>query len=102
MVFGAYAIFMLFWSSYIYFNAKITDADGEEVPAREAIYTFFKSAWVADLKQSLIDLRNYVKQHGILETLRQMMELSLDSYGEEDAYKVMSLCRVFEHLLHSY
>lgn len=49
---------------YFYFNAKITDSEGDEVPVHEAISNFFKSPWWTDLKNSLDEIWNYAKHHG--------------------------------------
>lgn len=49
---------------YFYFNAKITDSEGDEVPVHEAISNFFKSPWWTDLKNSLKETWNYAKHHG--------------------------------------
>lgn len=73
--------------SYIYFNAKVTDQNGEEVPVREALYHFFKSPWWTDIKQSLKDIRNFVKVHGWVAAWKLMVEMS-DPNGENNAYKV--------------
>lgn len=84
---AAYLLFCSMWASYFYFNAKITDQDGEEIPVREAFYHFIKSPVWTDLKNSLIETWNYAQQHGWMETWRQLVEMS-DPYGENNAYKV--------------
>lgn len=76
------------WVSYFYFNAKITDQDGEEIPVREAFYHFIRSPVWKDLKNSLIETWNYAQQHGWMETWRQVVEMS-DPYGENNAYTVL-------------
>ncbi|KAK7605257.1 hypothetical protein V9T40_007115 [Parthenolecanium corni] len=91
MILGAaYLLFCSMWASYFYFNAKITDQDGEEIPVREAFYHFIKSPVWKDLKNSLIETWNYAQQHGWMETWRQVVEMS-DPYGENNAYKVLGL-----------
>lgn len=49
---------------YFYFNGKITDSEGDEVPVHEAITNFFKSPWWKDLKNSLKEVWAYAKHHG--------------------------------------
>lgn len=49
---------------YFYFNAKITDSEGDEVPVHEAITNFFKSPWWTDLKNSLSEVWEYAKHRG--------------------------------------
>lgn len=76
--------------SYLYFNASITDEEGEQLPMREAIYHFFKSPWWTDIKQSFIDTYNYAQVHGWMEVWKQIIDLS-DPYGEQNAFKVLDL-----------
>lgn len=73
--------------SFVYFNAKVTDSEGEEIPIREAFQHFLKSPWWTDIKQSLIDMWNFLQQHGWAETYRLIIEMS-DPLGENNAYKV--------------
>lgn len=78
------------WGSYFYFNATVTDEDGEEIPIREAIHHFLKSPWWLDVKQCLNDVWTYAQVHGIWETWKQIVELS-DPRGEQHAFKVLDL-----------
>lgn len=57
-------LYIALWSSYFYFNGKITDTNGDEIPVHEAIHHFFTSPWWTDLKQSLIDIYQYAQHHG--------------------------------------
>lgn len=83
-------LYLSLWGSYFYFNAKLTDSEGEEVPVHESINHFFTSPWWTDLKQSLADTWTYAQHHGWLETWRQIIDLS-DPHGEQNAFKVLSL-----------
>jgi len=78
---------MALWSSYLYFNAKVTDEDGDEVPFHEALGHFFSSPWWLDVKQSFIDVWQFAQEHGWMETWRQIVSLS-DPSGEQNAFKV--------------
>lgn len=80
-------IYLMVWGAYFYFNGKITDGDGDEVPIYEALNNVFNSPWWTDLKQSLIDTWNYAGHHGWYETYKQVLE-SLDVDGEQNAFKV--------------
>lgn len=52
------------WCSYLYFNGKVTDSNGDEIPVHEALHHFFTSPWWTDLKQSLYDVYVYAQHHG--------------------------------------
>ncbi|XP_065216952.1 dnaJ homolog subfamily C member 22-like [Planococcus citri] len=90
LILGAYLIFCSFWGSYIYFNATVTDQNGDEIPVREALYHFLKSPWWTDLKQSILDVKNYIEAHGWVAAWKLMVEMS-DTNGENNAYKVLEL-----------
>ncbi|CAI6349317.1 unnamed protein product [Macrosiphum euphorbiae] len=83
-------LYMALWSSYLYFNAKVTDEDGDEVPFHEALGHFFSSPWWLDVKQSFIDVWQFAQEHGWMETWRQIVSLS-DPSGEQNAFKVLEL-----------
>lgn len=80
-------LYMALWSSYLYFNAKVTDEEGDEVPFHEALGHFFSSPWWLDVKQSFIDVWQFAQEHGWMETWRQIVTLS-DPSGEQNAFKV--------------
>lgn len=80
-------IYLALFGSYIVFNSKITDSDGDEVPVYEAIRNAFKSEIWKDLKQSLSDSWTYAQHHGFYETWKQIV-VQLDTDGEQNAYKV--------------
>lgn len=75
------------FSSYLYFNGRITTGDGEEVKFQDAVHHFFTSPWWLDLKQSLVDTWNFAQTHGWSEVWKQIIDLS-DPQGEINAYKV--------------
>lgn len=80
-------IYLALFGSYFFFNSKITDSDGEEVPVYEAMQNAFKSAWWLDLQQSLGDTWAFLQHHGFSETWKLIIE-QLDTDGEQNAYKV--------------
>ncbi|CAH1963930.1 unnamed protein product [Acanthoscelides obtectus] len=83
-------IYSSLWVSYFYFNGKITDTNGDEIPVHEAIHHFFTSPWWTDLYQSLFDTYNYAQHHGWWEVWKQIVELS-DPQGEKNAYKILGV-----------
>ncbi|XP_060535254.1 dnaJ homolog subfamily C member 22 [Cylas formicarius] len=83
-------LYCALWASYVYFNCKITDSNGDEVPVHQAIHHFFTSPWWTDLKQSLYDTYQYAQHHGWYEIYLQIIDLS-DPQGEQNAYKVLGV-----------
>lgn len=84
---GAICLYLALWGCFFYFNGKITDSDGDEVPVHEAITHFFTSPWWTDLKQTLNDTWQYAQHHGWYETWKQIID-TMDADGEHNAYKV--------------
>lgn len=90
-VLGTYVIvYLAVFGAYLWFNGKITDSDGEEVPFHEALKNFLKSSWWTDIKQTCADLWTYAQHHGWGEIWKQIIE-SIDADGEQNAYKVLGL-----------
>ncbi|KAK6627688.1 hypothetical protein RUM44_010167 [Polyplax serrata] len=87
---AAYVLYLSLITSYLYFNASLTDSDGEEIQFHEAISHFFTSPWWVDLKQSLIDIYVFAQHHGWYEIWREIIDLS-DPNGEINAYKVLGV-----------
>lgn len=86
----AAVVYIGLWSSYFYFNGKVTDSNGDEIPVHEALHHFFTSPWWTDLKQSLYDVYVYGQHHGWYEIWKQIVDLS-DPQGEKNAYKVLGV-----------
>lgn len=84
------ALYLSIWGAYLYFNGKVTDSNGDEVPVHEAIHHFFTSPWWTDLKQSLYDTYQFAQHHGWYEVWKQIIDLS-DPHGEQNAYKVLGV-----------
>ncbi|CRL01978.1 CLUMA_CG015048, isoform A [Clunio marinus] len=83
-------LYLSLWTGYFYFNGKITDSEGDEVPVHEAIKNFLKSPWWTDLKQTFIDTWRFAKHNGWYETWKQIVD-SIDADGEQNAYKVLGV-----------
>ncbi|XP_011313940.1 dnaJ homolog subfamily C member 22 [Fopius arisanus] len=84
---------IIFWSlltSYFYFNATLTDSEGEEIKVTEAVKHFFTSPIWLDLKVTLGATWEQAKNQGFWATWRQLVDLS-DPRGEINAYRVLDL-----------
>lgn len=86
----AVCIYLSLWGCFFFFNGKITDGDGDEVPVHEAIHHFFTSPWWTDLKQTLHDTWQYAQHNGWYEVWKQIIE-NMDVDGEQNAYKVLGV-----------
>ena len=86
----AVIIYLSLWCCYFYFNGKITDADGDEVPVHEAIKNFIKSPWWTDIKQTFYDTYQFAQHNGWYETWKQVID-TMDTDGEQNAYKVLGV-----------
>lgn len=83
-------LYLAVWSSYFFFNGKITDSEGDEVPVHEAIRNFIKSPWWTDLKQTFVETWQFAQHNGWYETWKQIVD-SIDADGEQNAYKVLDV-----------
>lgn len=83
-------VYLALLSSFFYFNGKVTDGEGDEVPIHEAVQNFFNSPWWTDLKQTWDETLKYAEHHGWGETWKQIMQ-QMDVDGEQNAYKVLGL-----------
>ena len=80
-------VYLLLWSSALYFNFKITTSDGEVVKFSEAVSNFFKSpAWI-ESKESFWALYEYVQHYGWTNLYYELLKF-LDPEGVSNAYKV--------------
>ncbi|XP_063987299.1 dnaJ homolog subfamily C member 22 [Diachasmimorpha longicaudata] len=86
----AVIIFWMLLSSYFYFNATLTDSEGEEIKVTEAVKHFFTSPIWLDLKTTLGTTWEQAKNQGFWATWRQLVDLS-DPRGEINAYRVLDL-----------
>ncbi|XP_015607451.1 dnaJ homolog subfamily C member 22 [Cephus cinctus] len=90
-IFGiACLLYTSLWGSYFYFNASITDSEGEEIKISDAIRHFLTSPIWLDLKASLEETWRQAKHQGFWATWRQLVDLT-DPRGEINAYKVLGL-----------
>lgn len=80
-------IYLALWCAFFYFNGKIADGEGDEIPVHEAVHNILTSPWWTDLKQTLADTYQFAQYHGWYEIYKQIIE-SLDVGGEQNAYKV--------------
>lgn len=80
-------LYLSLWGAFFYFNGKISDGEGDEIPVHEALHNFLMSPWWTDIKQAFSDTYQYAQHHGWYEIYKQIIE-SLDVDGEQNAYKV--------------
>lgn len=86
----AVLVYMALLSSYFYFNGMVADADGNEVPLKEAVQNFLNSPWWTDLKDTWNETIRFAQHNGWAETWKQIVD-QLDVGGEQNAYKVLGL-----------
>ncbi|XP_071559857.1 dnaJ homolog subfamily C member 22 [Temnothorax nylanderi] len=86
----ALMLFFAIIGSYLYFNAVVTDSEGEEIKLSEAVRHFLTSPIWTDLKASLEATWNQAKHQGFWATWAQLVDLT-DPRGEINAYKVLGL-----------
>ncbi|XP_076682060.1 TM2 and DnaJ domain-containing protein wurst [Andrena cerasifolii] len=86
----AVALYLALLGSYLYFNAAITDSEGEEIKLSEAVRHFLTSPIWLDLKASLAATWTQATNQGFWETWTQLVDLT-DPRGEINAYRVLDL-----------
>ncbi|XP_012279311.1 dnaJ homolog subfamily C member 22 [Orussus abietinus] len=86
----ASVIYLSLWGSYFYFNATITDSEGEEIKISEAVKHFLTSPIWLDLKTNLEEAWRQVRHQGFWATWAQLVDLT-DPRGEINAYRVLEL-----------
>lgn len=86
----AVAIYVSLLGSFLYFNAVVTDSEGEEIKLSEAIQHFLTSPIWLDLKASLEATWNQAVHQGFWATWAQLIDLT-DPRGEINAYKILGL-----------
>ncbi|KAM0724393.1 DnaJ-like protein subfamily C member 22 [Formica fusca] len=86
----ALMLYFIVIGSYLYFNAVITDSEGEEIKLSEAIQHFLTSPIWTDLKASLEATWNHAKHQGFWATWAQLVDLT-DPRGEINAFKILGL-----------
>lgn len=80
-------VYLSLWGSFFYFNGKISDGDGDEIPVSDAIHHFLSTPWWSELKMSMNDTWQFAQHHGWYETWKQIVD-SMDIDGEQNSYKV--------------
>lgn len=75
------------WSSYLYFNAEVTDSTGESIKFRDAVANFLSSPLWMDFKNTVHMLFSSLWNKGWNETWDQLKD-DLDPFGEQQALKV--------------
>lgn len=80
-------VYLLLWSSWLYFNCKITYQNEAEVKCRDAAKHFFKSRIWKEFVSVMKDLWQSIKVHGWKTVWRQIVE-AFDPIGENNALRV--------------
>ncbi|XP_072181088.1 dnaJ homolog subfamily C member 22-like [Diadema setosum] len=78
------------WGSAIYYNMKVTTAEGESIRVKDALNHFFESPAWKDFKEVLGHVVNLIWERGWREAYREFVE-ALDPEGEAAAYKTLEL-----------
>ncbi|KAF7988517.1 hypothetical protein HCN44_001090 [Aphidius gifuensis] len=86
----AVLLFCSMWASFFYFNASITDSQGEEIKLSEAVKHFFTSPVWLDFMASISQTWQQMKHQGFWATWSQLVDLT-DPRGEINAYRVLGL-----------
>lgn len=86
----AATLYISLWSSWIWFNCKYTDKEGEIYKCRDLIKDFFDSPSWRDMKQILRDIKIYVQVYGISSVLDELYNL-FSGKGEDNALEVLGL-----------
>lgn len=80
-------VYLLLWSSWLYFNCKVTYQNEEEVKCRDAAKHFFKSPMWREFVSVMKELWESIKVHGWREVWKEIVD-AFDPIGEVNALKV--------------
>ncbi|KAG7155009.1 dnaJ homolog subfamily C member 22-like [Homarus americanus] len=83
-------VFNSFWGSALYFNATVTDSQGERIKLRDAAKNFLNSPMFLEFKENLKVIFNDARENGWTNAWTNFVEL-LDPLGEGHALKVLGL-----------
>ncbi|KAK8387515.1 hypothetical protein O3P69_018209 [Scylla paramamosain] len=83
-------VFTSLWASHFYFNATVTDKNGEEIKMRDAAKNFINSPMFLEFKRNLGVLYSNILEYGWKTAWTNFIEL-LDPQGEMHALKVLGL-----------
>ncbi|KAG0699579.1 DnaJ subfamily C member 22 [Chionoecetes opilio] len=83
-------LFMGLWASHFYFNATVTDKNGEVIKLRDAAKNFLNSPMFLEFKRNFGVLYNNTREYGWKTAWMNFIEL-LDPRGEMHALKVLGL-----------
>ncbi|XP_055384921.1 dnaJ homolog subfamily C member 22 [Condylostylus longicornis] len=83
-------LYLALWCSYFYFNGKVLDYEGEEIPVHEAVKHLLSSSMWAEFKDTLFEIYNYSQHRGWYEVLKELFIL-MDEDGIKNSYKVLDL-----------
>lgn len=86
----AAGLYISLWSSWIWFNCKYTDKEGEIYKCRDLIKDFFDSPSWREMQQLIRDIKIYIQVYGISSVLDEFYSL-FSGKSEDDALEVLGL-----------
>jgi len=89
-LFACGLLYTALWSSHLYFNMKITTAEGDEIRLRDAIGNLIKSPAFQHFSDSVKEIFQHLQNEGFSAAWHKLI-LSLDPLGEENALEVLEL-----------
>ncbi|XP_076052298.1 dnaJ homolog subfamily C member 22-like [Oratosquilla oratoria] len=85
-------VFSSLWVSFFYFNAEVTDRQGERIKLRDAARNFLNSPMFLEFKNNVWRIWNDIRVHGLHIAYANFVDM-LDPLGEKHALKVLGLER---------
>ncbi|ODM98208.1 DnaJ subfamily C member 22 [Orchesella cincta] len=83
-------LYLSLWTSYMYYNLRITNEHGESIHFRDSVANLVNSPMFRELRDSLRHLWKYYKVHG-WQTLWNEIITQLDPMGERNALTTLEL-----------
>lgn len=75
-------------SANFYYNGKITDAEGDEIPVHEFVANAMEPQWWSDVGQMLVETWKDIQRNGFGDTWKQILEQMDGGESEMNAFKV--------------
>lgn len=84
-------LYLIFWSSWLYFNCTIKDEDtGEEIRCRDAALNFFKSPAYTNLTEAVWMIVEHARHRGFIGLWKEIMQ-EFDMTGRSNAFATLGL-----------
>lgn len=88
LVVGACVCVFLAMTTNYYYNGKITDGEGDEIPVHEVLSNAMQPGWWRDLGQMLVETWKEIERNGFGDTWKQILEQLDGGESEMNAFKV--------------